>query len=174
MRGAGRTLSAAVVALCVAALLLPTTLTTFGVGVSHLGQRTAKAPAGGLALQRTGLGQAAAVGRLCGSIGAGASVVIVDPRVASQFTQLIRGMCNDPVAVMNRPSALAVQPVVTGIVAAHRRPVLLGGSSRQVSRYGSAPRQILSLATTQDAQVLTHPPSGNWPARYEIWMIQPS
>jgi hypothetical protein len=142
--------------------------------VSNIGQRTAKAPAGGLALQRTGLGQAAAVDRLCGSIGAGASVVIVDPRVASQFTQLIRGMCNDPVAVMNRPSAFAVQPVVTGIMAAHRRPVLLGGSSRQVARYGSAPREILHLTTTQDAQVLTHPPSGNWPARYVIWMIQPS
>jgi hypothetical protein len=174
MRGAGKGLSSAVAVLCVAALLLPTTLTTFGVGVSNIGQRTAKAPAGGLALQRTGLGQAAAVDRLCGSIGTGASVIIVNPRVASQFTQLIRGMCNDPVAVMNRPPVSLLRPVVSGIMAAHRRPVLLGGSSRQAARYGPAPREILYLATTQDAHVLTHPPSANWPAQYVIWMIQPS
>ena len=174
VRGAGKLLSSAVAALCVAALLLPTALTTFGIGVSNTGRYASRRPAGGLALQRTGLGQAAAVGRVCGSIGTGASVVIVDPRVASQFTQLIRGMCDVPVGVMNRPSRLAVQPVLSGIAAAHRRPVLLGGSARQMARYGAAPRQILDLNTTQDAQVLTHPPSGNWPARYVIWMAQPS
>jgi hypothetical protein len=174
MRGAGRLLSSAISVLCVAALLLPTVLTTFGVAVTNTGKFASSKPAGGLALQPTGLGQAAAVGRLCGSIGAGSSVVIVDPRVASQFTQLIRGMCDVPVAVMDRPPAIAVQPVLTGITAAHRRPVLLGGSARQVGRYGVAPREILNLSSTQDAHVLTHPPAGTWPARYVIWMSQPS
>jgi hypothetical protein len=75
---------------------------------------------------------------------------------------------------MDRPSAFAVQPVVTGITSARRRPVLLGGSARQVGRYGQAPREILGLTSTQDAHVLTHPPSGTWPVKYQIWMAQPS
>ncbi len=176
VRGAGRLLSSAVAALCVAALLLPTALTTFGIGVANTGTYASDKPKGGLALQPTGLGQAAAVDRLCGSIGSDSSVVIVAPLVASQFAQLIRGMCDVPVAVMSRPSAFAVQPVLTGIAAAHRRPVLLGVSSQQVSRYGygPAPREVLDLTSTQDAHALTHPPSGTWPARYVIWMSQPS
>jgi hypothetical protein len=43
-----------------------------------------------------------------------------------------------------------------------------------VGRYGTPTRQILDLATSQDAHVLTHPPVSAWPVRYIIWMSQPS
>jgi hypothetical protein len=174
VRGAGKALSSAVAVLCVGALLLPTTLTTFGIGVATTGQPSHIRKRGGVALQQTGLGQTKAVDRLCAAIGPGASVVIVDPRIANEFTQVIRGMCNVPVARMNRPTLAGVQPVLTGITSAHRRPVLLGATSAQLGIYGTPARQILDLNTTKDAAVLTHPPTSTWLVRYTIWMSQAS
>jgi hypothetical protein len=173
VRGAGKMLSSAVAVLCVGALLLPTTLTTFGVGVATTGQPPkTKSSKGGLALQQTGNGETTAVRQLCASIGPGASVVIVDPRVAEEFAQVVRGTCDDPVAWMNRPTLAQVQPVMSGITSAHRRPVLLGTSAAQLGRYGTTAREVLSLATTQDTHVLTHPATKTWPASYTIWMSQ--
>jgi hypothetical protein len=174
VRGAGKGLSSAVAVLCVGALLLPTTLTTFGIGVATTGQPSHIRQRGGLALQQTGLGETKAVDRLCAAIGPGASVVIVAPRIADEFTQVIRGMCDVPVARMNRPSLAGVQPVLTGITSAHRRPVLLGASSVQLGIYGEPARQVLDLNTTKDAGVLTHPPTTTWLVNYTIWMSQAS
>jgi hypothetical protein len=173
LRGAGKTASSAVAALSLGALLLPTVLTTFGVGVTSSGRAQPSAPAAGLAFQRTGRGELAAVDQLCAAIGANASVVIVDQRVANGFTQLIRGACNVPTAQVSRPSGPEVLPVVTGIEQAHRRPVLLGASQAELSAYGAVPREVLSLATTQDAHELTRPPTTTWPIRYTIWMARP-
>jgi hypothetical protein len=171
-RGAGMVASSAVAALSVVALLIPTALTTFGVGVTSSGGSQPSTAAAGLALQRTGAGELAAVNQLCASIGAGASVVIVDPRLADGFTQLIRGGCAIPTARV-RPSAAEVLAVVAGIQQAHRRPVLLGTSQAQLARFGAPANEIVSLATTQDAHDLTRPPTTTWPIRYAIWMAQP-
>lgn len=171
LRGAGKVASSAVAVFCLGALLLPTTLTTFGIGVAS--SAIAKGKSTKLALQPVGLGQIDAVHSLCTALGPDASVVIVDPRVASQFTQVIRGMCNVPVAAMDRPSPVSLQPVVSGIVSARRRPVLLGAAAAELNRYGIPPRRILNLATTQDAHELTRPPTTTWPIHYTIWMSQP-
>jgi hypothetical protein len=171
VRGAGKGASSAVAVLCVGALLLPTTLTTFGIGVASSARTKAKST--GLAFQRTGKGEITAVHNLCAAIGPGAAVVIIDPRVANEFTQLIRGMCNVPVARMNRPSPLALQPVTTGIEQGRRRPVLLGATMGELGAYGAPPREVLNLTTTQDAHELTRPPTTTWTAKYTIWMSQP-
>jgi hypothetical protein len=172
-RGAGRLASSAVVTLCVGALLLPTALTTFGIGVASSGPPKS-ASSGGLALHRAARGEEYAVGQLCTAIGPGASVVIVNPRIADEFAQLVRGICDTPTAVMNRPSPFAVQEVIAGILRARRHPVLLGANQAELASYGAVPRQVLSLGTTQDAHVLTRPPTSNWPVRYVLWMAQPS
>jgi hypothetical protein len=173
LRGAGKTASTAVAALSVVALLLPTALTTFGVGVSSSGGSQPGPTATGLAFQRTGGGELAAVSRLCAAIGPGASVLIVDARVANSLSQLIRGECNTPTARLVRPSPFTAQAVITGIAQARRRAVLLGANQAQLAGYGGFPRKILSLSTTQDAHDLTRPPSTTWPIRYTIWMAQP-
>lgn len=169
-RGAGKAASSAVAVFCLGALLLPTALTTFGVGVTS--SSIVKGTSKRLALQPVGLGQIDAVRRVCTTLGPNASVVIVDPRVASQFTQVIRGMCNVPVAAMDHPSPVSLQPVVSGIVSTHRHPVLLGANAAELNFFGAAPRRILSLATTQDAHELTRPPTTAWPIHYTIWMSQ--
>jgi hypothetical protein len=169
-RGAGKTASSAVAVFCLGALLLPTTLTTFGIGVTS--SAITKGDSKRLALQPIGLGQIDAVHSLCTTLGHDASVVIVDPRVASQFTQVIRGMCNLPVAAMDHPPPVSLQPVISSIVSAHRRPVLLGADAAELNLFGSSPRRILNLRTTQDAHELTRPPTTAWPIHYTIWMSQ--
>jgi hypothetical protein len=171
-RGAGRIASSVVAVLCLAALLLPTALTTFGVGVSPTGRVQPRSAAAGLAFQRTGQGEITAVGKLCTAIGPGASVVIVDPRVGDGFTQLIRGGCDTPTARMDRATPLSVQQVIAGIRQARRHPVLLGSAQAQVAAFGAS-REVVNLATRQDAHTLTRPPTATWPIRYTIWMSEP-
>ena len=101
-RGAGPAAWSLAGACCVVALLVPTVVTTFGVGLTHSGKSgSLRLAADGLALKRTGAGQAPAVQQLCAAIGSGASVVIVDRYVAQQFTQTIRGMCGVPAGWMS-------------------------------------------------------------------------
>jgi hypothetical protein len=171
-RGAGKIASSSVAVLCVGALVLPTALTTFGVGVSSTGRVQPRSPAAGLAFQRTGQGQITAVNKLCSAIGPGASVVIVDPRVGDGFAQLIRGGCDTPTARMDRPTPLSVQQVIAGIRQAGRRPVLIGSSQAQVAPFGVS-REVINLTTRQDAHVLTRPPTATWPIRYTIWIAEP-
>jgi len=172
-RGAGRTASALVAACCVAALLVPTVATSFGLGLTHSGDGALRVSANGLALKRTGQGQAGAVNGLCMALGPSATVVIVDGVVAARFTQVIRGMCGVPVAWMTGPPAGNVQAVLTGIERAGRRPVLLGSRPSQLHAYGS-PVRVLNLFTLQDPHTLTQPPTTPWPAHYVIWMTTPS
>jgi hypothetical protein len=172
-RGAGRTASALVAACCVAALLVPTIATSFGLGLTHSSSGALRLEANGLALKRTGQGQAQAVTGLCMALGPSATVVIVDGVVAARFTQVIRGMCGVPAAWVAASSPGTVQAVLTGIERAGRRPVLLGSRPSQLSAYGS-PVRALNLVTLQDPHTLTQPPTTPWPAHYVIWMTTPS
>ena len=103
----------AVASCCAASLLIPATLTNLDLGFSpgpgrHLSAR-------GMAFRRIGSGELTAVDRLCAAIGPDASVVIVDSLTADQFAQVARGMCDTPAAVLDHPTAAAVDAVVSGI-----------------------------------------------------------
>jgi hypothetical protein len=175
-RGAGKLASGTVAVACVGAVLLPTALTTFGIGVATAGHAASQPTThgkNGLALQRTGKGQLTAVDGLCAALGRNASVVIVDPRTANEFTQLIRGACDMPAAWLNYPSTAAMQAVVTSIQDVGRRPVLLSATPGELHAYGPQAREILDLTTTGDAHELTRPPTSTWFTKYTIWMAQP-
>ena len=171
-RGAGKTAASVVAAFCVAALLVPTLATTLGLSANHHGKSGALGvTAEGLAFKRTGPGEVGAVARMCGSLGPSASVVIVAPLVAQQFTQTIRGMCGVPTASMIGQPAGAVQSVLASIEHAGRRPVLLGTRPSQLYAYGGGtPVRVLDLSTSQDPHTLTQPPSTLSPADFLIWM----
>ncbi|MGO9081932.1 MAG: hypothetical protein ACLQDY_23315, partial [Streptosporangiaceae bacterium] len=169
-RGAGRVTAAAVGAFCVLALALPTAGTTFGLDLSHSGRGGGLRPsADGMALRPTSAGEISAVRQLCASIPPHAAVLIVDPRVAQHLTQVIRGMCGVPTAWLAGRPAIADR-VISGIVHAGRRPVLLGGRPGELTALGGHPVRIMNLLTTQDPHSLTQPPGGPWPARYVLWM----
>jgi hypothetical protein len=165
----------AVASCCVASLLIPATLTNLDLGFT----RGASGPgrhlsARGMAFRRTGAGELTAAGRLCTAIGPDASVVILDSLTAGQFAQVARGMCDTPTAVLDHPTAAAVGAAVSGIQRAGRRPVLLAGDAAELTPYGGGPRQVVSLATTQEARDLTGPPASTWPARFTVWMSNPT
>ena len=131
-RGAGTAAWSFVGACCVAALLVPTVVTAFGIGLTHSGTSgSLRLTADGLAQKRTSAGETDAVRELCGAIGADATVVILDRHVAQQFTQVIRGMCGVPTGWMSDASAANVQGVLNGISSAGRRPVLLAAIARR-------------------------------------------
>ena len=171
-RGAGVVTAGLVSAFCVGAMVLPAFTTSLGLGLTHSGI------GGGLRLNTKGIAQHAvhadetsAIRGLCAAIGRSSSVVILDRRVAGDFTQVIRGMCGVPVAWMPQgTSPVAVNAVLTGIIKAGRRPVLLGARPAELSGFGGSPTLVMKLATTQDPHDLTQAPGGPLPAKYVIWM----
>jgi hypothetical protein len=171
--GASRLAGSVVAVCCVIALLVPAAVTTFGVGTTKTAGGSARLTANGLAFKRTGAGEENAVRKLCTSIGANASVVILDSLTADRFSQVIRGMCGVPAARMDNPSAASVASVMAGIQRAGRRPVLLAAKESQLQPYGGSTRQVLNLLTTQDAHELTQPPGRTWLIHFVIWMSQP-
>jgi hypothetical protein len=171
-RGAGLGTAAAAGLFSVAAMVLPSASTSFGIGLSHSGAGGGLQPGGGgLAQHSVGAGQGDAIRGLCSTLGQSSSVLIVDPRVASVFSQAIRGMCGVPVASMVHTASTAqVNAVLAGIVRVGRRPVVLGSRPGQVGLFGETPVQVMNLATTQNPHTLTQPAGPPAPARYRIWM----
>ena len=159
---------------CVAAMLVPTVATTFGLGVSHTttgGLRLVTQE--GVALKRIGAGQSDAVSGLCSRIPGGASVVIVGGRTAAEFAQVVRGMCGVPTAWMSGQPTASVQAVTASIVTAGRRPVLLASSAQQLAAFGGSPEIVLKLTTTGDPHELTQLPTSPRKVTYVIWMKVP-
>jgi hypothetical protein len=173
-RGAGRVTAAVAGLFCVAAMLVPTVSTTFGLGLSHSNKTGALKPVvHGLALTRTGAGQVGAVSQLCASIPRNVSVVIIDYPTAQEFSQVIRGMCGVPVAWMADQPISAVEGVIGAIAAVGRQPLLMAGSERLLVSFGGSPVRVLDLATTQDPRDLTQLPTSLQPVRYQVWMTEP-
>jgi len=171
-RGYDRVIQAGLVTVCSVALVLPATVTSFGLGIATGGPLGVRPVAHGLAVKRTYAGEIAAVERLCAAIPRGSSVVIIDHQTTSWFTQVIRGMCGEPTAWMHaRPAE--VRQVISAIRQAGRRPVLLGGSRSQVAPYGPA-RQVLALRTREDARLRTSPPMITLPRPMSVWMTEPA
>ena len=171
-RGAGSVTASLVGAFCVGAMLLPSVSTSFGFGLTHSGTRGGLRPtAGGLAQHSVGMHEADAVRGLCSAIGGSSSVVIIDRRIAQDFSQVIRGMCGVPVAWVSPGSPPAVvEAILGGIARAGRHPVVLGSRPGQVGAFGGSPMLVVNLTTTQSPHELTQPPGAPWRARYVIWL----
>jgi hypothetical protein len=63
-----------------------------------------------------------------------------------------------------------VAAVVAGISSAGRTPVLLAQSEAELTSYGGASREVVNLLTTQEAHLLTSPPTRTWGIHYTVWM----
>ncbi len=174
--GAERVTVGAVAGCCVAALAIPTAWTTFGVSL------TPRLTSHGMAFKRIGAGELTAVQRLCDAIGSNASVVFLDQLTADRFAQVVRGQCDTPAAVLPAPAqargALAAQvqsvaAVVSGIRQAGR-PLLLAQSESELNSYQGSATEVLNLLTTQEAHLLTTPPTRTWGIHYTVWMSVPT
>ena len=177
-RGAGPVAGALAAACFTVAVAVPGAVTSFAAGTPAPAGgpllTVARVSVDGPAIQRTGAGEAAALGRLCGQIGQNASVLLLDQTAASEFAPVLRGMCGIPSGAMVGASPGQVLAAAHGIAQAGRRPVLLASTAAGLSAYLSQPRKVLDLLTRQDAHFLTRPPDGTWPIRYQLWMSSPA
>ena len=181
--GRSRTTAAAVATCAMASLVIPTGLTDLDLGSTSSGLA-----AHGMAFRRIGVGELAAVNKLCRSIGPDASVVILDSLTADRFAQVVRGICGIPTAALipavpssGQPGSAqaskeqaAVRNAVRGIEGVGRRPVLLAENQAELTQYGPPPTEVVNLLTTQEAHNLTSPPTRTWLIHYTVWMSLPA
>jgi hypothetical protein len=168
-----RVLYAGLVCCCVALLLVPAMITTFGLRARSGGPAGIRVVAVGLAFTRTYQGEVLAVDRMCAAIPRGSSVVFLPGAAADWLPEVVRGMCGDPAAVAVNSRPATVDAVVRGIAQAGRRPVILVGWRSRLSAYGGQIRQIMRLHGDMDPSTLTAPPLSNWQLRLNIWMSEP-
>ena len=182
--GASRVTVVLVACCCVLALTIPPLVTSLNPGLvphSSVGRYSSGAAkfVSRVRLRGAGAtanytGSVAAASALCAAIGPSASVVFVNASTGAEFAPTVRALCDTPTASMAAGSSAAgVEQVATSIEQAGRRPVLLGSSRASVVLFGIVPRLAVSLRTTRDAEVLTGPPAGVWPASYVVWMASP-
>ena len=171
-RGIAAVVRSGVVAVCAVALVVPATITTFGLGLHTGGQGGVRLTANGLGLKTTYAGEIAAVNGMCAALPKDGSVVVIDggsTKVGNQLLEVIRGMCGVPAAIAVSAQGQKVDKVIFDIRRAGRQPVLLAGYGRAISPYGT-PQKIMGLATTRDAESLTEPPMQTAPFNLAVWM----
>jgi hypothetical protein len=158
---------------CVALLVVPATMTTFGLKARSGGPVGIKVVADGLAFKATYQGEIQAVDRMCAAIPRHSSVVFLAGVTADWLPEVVRGMCGDPTAVAINARPAAVDAVMRGIVQAGRRPVILAGARARLV-YGGRLKLIMQLRTDMDSSTLTTPPLSNWPISLNVWMLEPT
>ena len=163
-----------VVPLCAAALVMPAAMTTFGLGIRDGGPLGVRLVADGWAVKATEAGEIGAVDRMCAALPRNSSVVMMDGTVSGRFTEVIRGMCGYPTAVLPNPARASVQLVVQRIARAGRKPVLLATDRAALSPYGNGTKEVMLLHTHQEVGVKMHPPESINPLDFEVWMLEPA
>ncbi len=174
-REIGPVVRGAVIACCGAALVLPATITTFGLAVHSGGPVGVRLTADGLAFKRTYSGEITAVNGLCAALPPKASVIIVSTgtsKAGNQLPEVIRGMCDRPTAILNENPRLA-GPLLRAIYRAGRQPVLLAGFPLELAQFGGPMEHVMALHTTQDGSILTAPPTGTIPFNLSVWLSEP-
>jgi hypothetical protein len=173
----GRAMYGGLAACCVAVLVVPAAITTFGLGVTRGGPVGIQLAANGLAFKKTYEGEIAAVNGVCSAIPRDASVVFINSGhggASDRLAETVRATCGVPVGSIDPASLAAVGPVVRGIEQAGRRPVLLAGARSQLTPYGGPVRHIMRLRSTLDQNALTAPPRHTLPFPVDVWMLEPA
>jgi hypothetical protein len=167
-RRRGGLAAAGVAVACAVLLLVPT-----AIGVR------------GTALKRTYTGQVGAVYGLCDQIPSDASVLIINGPVADRVFEVVRGMCNVPVArfpdnkdVYQNPttSTALVKSAMASIEKTGRRPVLLSGSEKELAPFasGGTVTHAMNLRSRMDGRYLLSKPYNTKVEKLSIWMWEPT
>ncbi len=166
----------AVVAICAAALVLPATITTFGLHVERGGPVGVRLTADGLAMKRTYQGEILTVDRLCAALPAKSSVIFIingGSKAGNELAEVVRGMCDKPSAIWLSSNLHPVRALIKGVYRAGRRPVLMAGFANILKPFGGPLRHIVWLRTQEDGSVLTTPPTDTQPFNLSVWMSEP-
>ncbi len=160
------------------ALVLPASMTTFGLGVKTGGPLGITLAADGVAFKTTYGGELGAVYGMCAAIPKGSSVVIIDGAVADRLAETVRGMCGDPtmrVPPSGHPLIVSViRSIVQSIQQSGRRPVLLAAAPSELKPYRGLEKKVMTLSTTMDSSTLMGPPKTTVPFELSVWMLEPA
>jgi hypothetical protein len=98
--------------------------------------------------------------RACASFAPGDAVLIVDDRGHNEWTQVLRGACGVPTAVLVQRDRATVGRLAERTARAGNRLVLAGGEERPelLAALGGQPRKVVHLVTRTDQQLLTRRP----------------
>nr|WP_184584070.1 hypothetical protein [Lipingzhangella halophila] len=147
----------AVGAAAVATMLVPTAWTALGV----MGYRS-------------DVGTVPATRELCAAIPNDASVLIVDPAVASSYMQLIRGVCGVPTAEVDPADAATVRRVAGEVRERGRTPVLAASVPRDLTAVapteGTSITHPFQVRANKDPSTLMESPRGAWPFAGDVWI----
>jgi hypothetical protein len=176
-----------VIACCSAAIFLPPLIGNFGLGLKSGGPLGVMPYSNGLALQRTYVGEIAAIDKICQSIPPNSSVLIADFMMYWQFEQNIRGTCNVPVAGVqtevpnaNNPPGSNISPAtvladVRAIEKAGRHPIVLAPTSDELSHLGNGSvNLVMAQDTTIDEHVVFGTPRNPLPQRFTVYSWEPA
>ncbi len=177
-----RTPRAFVIVCCAGAIFLPPMVGNFGLGLKSGGPLGIMPYSDGLALQRTYVGEIAAVDKVCEAIPANASVLIVDNTMMQQFGQAIRGMCNVPTAgaVTENPTtqtiaASTILADVRAIEKAGRLPYVIAPTSQQLEPLGiGTVNYVMSEDTSIDGHNIFSAPRNPIPQRFTVYSWEPA
>jgi hypothetical protein len=170
-----------VIAVCAAGIILPPLIGNFGLGIK---------PAG-LALQRTYVGEIAAVNQICTGIPKGTAVLIIDAKMMLEFGQAIRGTCNVPVAGAQTTVPGGYQPDVGNIIepatiiaavkaieGSGHAPLVLAATPEEfaplVSEFGPGTvKSVMAEDTNDDEHIIFGAPRNTVPERFTAFSWQP-
>jgi hypothetical protein len=169
-----RTPRAFVTICCAGAIFLPPMIGNFGLSLTG---------SDGLALQRTYVGELAAMDKLCESIPKGTSVLIVDNIMMQEFGQPIRGMCDVPVAGAvttpagsNTVSDATILADVRAIENSGHTPLVLGATSSELEPLlgKGTMKLILDQHTTIDEHDMSGTPRNPIPQTFTAYSWEPA
>jgi hypothetical protein len=176
-----------VIACCAGAICLPPVIGNFGLGVKSGGPLGVMPYSNGLALQRTYVGEIAAIDKICQAIPPNSSVLIADFMMYWQFEQNIRGTCNVPVAGVqtevpnaNNPPGSDIAPAtvladVRAIEKAGRHPIVLAPTSEELSGLGNGSvNLVMAQNTSIDEHITFGTPRNPLPQRFTVYSWEPA
>jgi hypothetical protein len=170
-----------VIACTAGAIFLPPMVGNFGLGLKSGGALGVKPYSDGLALQRTYVGEIAAVNKICAAIPPNTSVLIADYTMTQQFAQAIRGMCGVPTAGVtaagpdNLISAATMIADVRAIEKAGRHPMVLAPTSGQLAPLGRGTvLRVMTEYTTIDERNIFGTPRNPVPQVFPAYSWEPA
>jgi hypothetical protein len=162
-----------------AAILVPTAIPNFGLGIAKGGPVGYKLTADGTALKTTYWGELAAVQGLCASLPKNATVVFIDTPAADRLTEVVRGMCGVPagrITPQHKSTGVAqVKQTVRSIEKIGRTPVLLAGTPGELQYYtGGSTKLVMQLKTDIDDSTLLYVPRTTTIYRLNVYRWEPT
>jgi hypothetical protein len=162
-----------------AALLVPTAIPTFGLGIAKGGPVGYKLTADGMAFKDTYYGELTAIDDLCAGLPKNATVVFIDTPAADRLLEVVRGMCGVPagrITPEHKSTGVAqVKQTVQSIEKIGRKPVLLAGTPGELQYYaGGTTKKIMVLHTQIDFSALLYVPRITTPYKLRIYRWEPS